>query len=208
MSQSARLAHLLSASIRDQRVLDAISSLPREQFVPASERGRAYENVALPIDCGQTISQPMLIARMLELLELRPEDRVLDVGTGSGYHAALLAKLVARVWTIERIPALSRRARLTAERLGIDNITFVVGDGSAGIPSEAPFDAINVAAAGNSVPPALEAQLGPAGRLIAPVAPAGDDQQHLVFVRRADQTLHRWQLEPVRFVPLVSEPEP
>jgi protein-L-isoaspartate(D-aspartate) O-methyltransferase len=204
MSQSARLARLLRASIRDQRVLDAIASVPREQFVPASEQGRAYENVALPIACGQTISQPVLVARMLELLELKPDDRVLDVGTGSGYHAALLAALVAHVWTVERIPELSESAQRIATGLGIDNVTFVVGDGADGLPTAAPFHAINVAAARDIVPPALEAQLAPDGRLVAPV---GDEQQqHLMFVRRADQTLRRWRLEPVRFVPLVSEP--
>ncbi len=205
MSQSAKLARRLSASIGDQRVLDAIASLPRERFVPASEQGRAYKNVALPIDRGQTISQPQVVARMLELLELRPGDRVLDVGTGSGYHAALLALLVAHVWTIERIPELSQSAQLITIALGIDNITFVVGDGAEGIPGAAPFDAINVAAAGEAVPPALEAQLAPAGRLVAPV---GDEQQHLVLVRRVDQALERHRLEPVRFVPLVREPRP
>ncbi len=205
MSQSARLARLLRASIRDQRVLDAIAAVPRERFVPASEQRRAYENVALPIACGQTISQPLLVARMLELLELRPGDHVLDVGTGSGYHAALLARLVAHVWTVERIAELSLSAQRAAAELGIDNITFVVGDGADGLPSAAPFDAINVAAARDIVPPALEEQLAPDGRLVAPV---GDERQHLVFIRRVDQTIRRWRLEPVRFVPLVSDPEP
>ncbi|MDQ6606842.1 MAG: protein-L-isoaspartate(D-aspartate) O-methyltransferase [Actinomycetota bacterium] len=204
MSQSAKLARRLGATIRDPRVLEAIAALPRERFVPASEQDSAYKNVALPIACGQTISQPVLVARMLELLELRPDDRVLDVGTGSGYHAALLARLVAHVWTVERIPELSHRAQLATAALGIDNVTFVVADGAEGIPSAAPFDAINVAAAGEAVPPALEAQLAPGGRLVAPV---GDEQQHLVFVRRGDQSLERLQLEPVRFVPLVSDPE-
>jgi protein-L-isoaspartate(D-aspartate) O-methyltransferase len=138
------------------------------------------------------------------LLELKADDRVLDVGTGSGYHAALLARLVAHVWTVERIPELSESAQLSATGLGIDNVTFVVGDGADGLPTAAPFDAINVAAARDIVPPALEAQLAPDGRLVAPV---GDEQQHLVFVRRVDQTLRRWRLEPVRFVPLVSDPE-
>jgi protein-L-isoaspartate(D-aspartate) O-methyltransferase len=189
--------------IHDERVLDAVASVPRERFIPLTERPRAYENVALPIACGQTISQPLVVARMLELLELQPTDRVLDVGTGSGYHAVLLAKLAKHVWTIERIPRLSARAQRATAELGVKNVTFVVGDGCRGLPDAAPFDAINVAAAaGEVVPPALEAQLAPRGRLVAPV---GDHRQHLVLVRRAGDTLLRRRLEPVRFVPLVSE---
>ncbi len=202
MSQSAKLARRLGATIRDPRVLEAIAALPRERFVPASEQDSAYKNVALPIACGQTISQPVLVARMLELLELRPDDRVLDVGTGSGYHAALLARLVAHVWTVERIPELSHRAQLATAALGIDNVTFVVADGAEGIPSAAPFDAINVAAAAQGdVPAALVEQLGAGGgRLLAPVC--GKDER-LVLLTRSGGRVLREDLGAVRFVPLV-----
>ncbi|HTP18292.1 MAG TPA: protein-L-isoaspartate(D-aspartate) O-methyltransferase [Solirubrobacteraceae bacterium] len=200
-TEAANLARLLRPQVRDERVLAAIASIPRERFVPAEERDRAYENVALPIGSGQTISQPLVVARMLETLELEPTDRVLDVGTGSGYHAALLSLLVEHVWTIERHRKLTAVAERTVLELGIDNVTFIVGDGSEGWASEAPFDAINVAAAtGDSVPEALERQLADQGRLVAPV---GSANQRLILTRRVGRRLIRRQLEPVQFVPLV-----
>ncbi|HEX4282015.1 MAG TPA: protein-L-isoaspartate(D-aspartate) O-methyltransferase [Solirubrobacteraceae bacterium] len=200
-TQAANLARLLRPAIGDERVLAAIASIPRERFVPAAERERAYENVALPIGSGQTISQPLVVARMLETLDLRPTDRALDVGTGSGYHAALLSLLVEHVWTIERHRELTARAERAVLDLGIDNVTFVVGDGYEGLPSEAPFDAINVAAAaGDSVPEALERQLAGGGRLVAPV---GSANQRLILTQRVGRRLVRRQLEPVQFVPLV-----
>ncbi|HEV3391749.1 MAG TPA: protein-L-isoaspartate(D-aspartate) O-methyltransferase [Solirubrobacteraceae bacterium] len=200
-TQAANLARLLRPAIGDERVLAAIASIPRERFVPAEERERAYENVALPIGSGQTISQPLVVARMLETLELRPTDRALDVGTGSGYHAALLSLLVEHVWTIERHRELTAQAERAVLDLGIDNVTFVVGDGYEGLPSEAPFDAINVAAAaGDSVPRALERQLADGGRLVAPV---GSANQRLILTQRVGRRLVRRQLEPVQFVPLV-----
>jgi protein-L-isoaspartate(D-aspartate) O-methyltransferase len=201
VDQAQRLARSLSRTVRDKRVLDAVATVPRERFVPLSERGRAYENVALPISCAQTISQPIVVARMLELLELSPEDRVLDVGTGSGYHAALLSLLAAEVWTVERHPQLSAGARDTLAELGYANVVCVVGDGYDGLPDQAPFDAINVAAAtGDALPAALEEQLGVGGRLVAPV---GGDRQFLTRVRRTRHGLRRERLDPVRFVPLV-----
>lgn len=206
MSQAALLAERLRPAVADERVLEAIASVPREEFVPESERHRAYENVALPIPCGQTISQPLVVARMLDVLTLRPGDRVLDVGTGSGYHAALLARLAAHVWTIERHPELSERARTTIEKLGLDNVTFRVGDGWEGLPEEAPFDAINVAAAtGESPPASLEQQLAVGGRLVAPV---GAPEQHLIRTRRGAAGFERARLEAVRFVPLVHDRGP
>ena len=199
--QAAELAHQLRPVIGDERVLAALASIPRERFVPPDQRDRAYANVALPIGSGQTISQPLVVARMLEALRLTPTDRVLDVGTGSGYHAALLSLLVDHVFTIERHRNLSADAERAIRELGIDNVTFAVGDGWDGLPSAAPFDAINVAAAtGDAEPFALERQLADGGRLVAPV---GSKQQHLLLTRRSGDRLIRRQLEAVQFVPLV-----
>ena len=203
MTDAERLARSLRPAIGDERVLQAIATVPRERFVPARLRARAYENVALPIGEGQTISQPLVVARMLEVLALDPRDRVLDVGTGSGYHAALLAQLATHVWTIERRPRLAAWAVGNLAATGVENVTVLVGDGSRGLPEQAPFDAINLAAAAwPDVPPALERQLARHGRLVAPVGASG---QQLVLVERDGAgALHRTRLEPVRFVPLIE----
>ncbi|MHB8657532.1 MAG: protein-L-isoaspartate(D-aspartate) O-methyltransferase [Solirubrobacteraceae bacterium] len=204
MSGADALIDALRPAIRDERVLEAIAAVPRELFVPDRLRDRAYHNVALPIGCGQTISQPLVVARMLMLLELRPSDRVLDVGTGSGYHAALLARLASRIYTVDRHPQLVAHAREAIAALGLDNIEFFVGDGHHGLTEHAPFDAVNVAAAGESVPAELERQLADRGRLVTPI---GTSEQHLVFVRRRGARLERRQLDAVRFVPLVRDRE-
>ena len=196
----ARTLARIAREVDDERVLAALASVPREAFVPPRHRARAWENEPLPIGEGQTISQPLVVARMLALLEVRPGDRALDVGTGSGWHAALLAALGARVWSIERHPALAAGARAALAEAGIEGVTVLEGDGSRGWPDAAPYDAVNVAAAAaTGVPAALREQLAPGGRLIAPVG-AGDDQ-HLVLVRGGREHV----AEPVRFVPLVED---
>jgi protein-L-isoaspartate(D-aspartate) O-methyltransferase len=193
----------LRRDIDDERVLEAIAAVPRDVFVPEAERDRAWENRALPIGRGQTISQPLVVGRMCEALAVRAGDRVLDVGTGSGYHAAVLAALGARVWSIERHRPLAVRAARALALAGISGVDVVVGDGMLGHRPAAPYDAISVAAtARGDVPRRLLEQLAYGGRLIAPVS--GEGAERLVFVRcDANGRLWRTELEPVRFVPLV-----
>lgn len=196
------LLRSLRSSITDERVLAAVAEVPRELFVSPSLEQFAYVDRPLPIGGGQTISQPTLVARMCELLELTSDDVVLDVGSGSGYHAALLSRLCRHVYGVELDEGLAEQATRSLRLAGIENATIVAGDGARGLPEHAPYDAINVAAAAaGEVPPALEEQLAVGGRLIAPVARAGGE--HLVFVRRcADGSLDRTPLNAVRFVPL------
>ena len=197
-----RLLAALRRHVSDARVLDAIAAVPRDRFVPADLRADAWENVPLPIGSGQTISQPLVVARMCELLELDGSETVLDVGTGSGYHAALLARLARHVYSIEVHASLSQRAGENLHAAGVDNVTLVVGDGSCGLPEAAPYDAINVAAAaGGEIPHALFDQLTVGGRLVAPVE---DGDQRLVVARRTDVGVRLTEHERVRFVPLVS----
>ena len=203
MSEAARLVAELRQYVADERVLRAIERVPRQAFVPDDLRDHAYDNTALGIGCGQTISQPLVVARMTELLELRPYDRVLDVGTGSGYHAAILATLAAHVWSIERHGDLSRKAADALARAGFENVTLLVGDGSRGLPEEAPFDAINVAAARDREGlDTLTAQLADSGRRGAPVT---GRRQRLAVARRAGRHVTWRALEEVRFVPLVRD---
>ena len=193
-----RLLTQLRPQIDDDRVLQAIAAVPRDRFVPAALRRDAWQNVPLPIGAEQTISQPLVVARMCELLELRGDERILDIGTGSGYHAAILAFLGAHVWSIERHPALSAQAGKNLAAAGIGNVTLLVGDGARGLPEEAPFAAINVAAAATAVPPALEDQLVVGGKLVVPV------KDRLFVVERTADGVERRALERVRFVPLIS----
>jgi protein-L-isoaspartate(D-aspartate) O-methyltransferase len=197
------LMRALRRHVKDERVLAAMADVPRDCFVPADLREEAWENIPLPIGAGQTISQPLVVARMCEVLELTGSETVLDVGTGSGYHAAVLARLARYVYSIEVHPELSWQAGENLARAGVRNVSLTVGDGSRGLPGHAPYEAINVAAAaGGAIPSALIEQLATGGRLVAPVE-TGDDQR-LVVARRAEAGLTVTDLERVRFVPLVS----
>jgi protein-L-isoaspartate(D-aspartate) O-methyltransferase len=190
--------------IRDERVLEAMATTPREQFVPGVPTSLAYDDRALPIDAGQTISQPYMVARMTELLAVQPGDRVLEIGTGSGYQAAVLARLGARVTSIERLPDLADAARSTLASLGIQGIDVRVGDGSRGDPDGAPWDGIVVTAGAPSIPDALREQLAVGARLVIPVGPR--HQQDLVVVeRRSPNDWQEWSDGAVVFVPLVGE---
>ncbi len=198
------VAHDLAArDIHDERVLAAMESVPREHFVPEDLVDAAYEDRPLPIGVGQTISQPYIVALMAQEARIRAADRVLEVGTGSGYGAAVLGRLAAEVWTIERHEDLARRAREALEATGAGNVHVDVGDGSLGAPDSAPFDAIVVTAAAPAVPDALVAQLADGGRLVIPIGPDGHAQE-LVRVTRRGEHSERAHLCDVRFVPLIG----
>ena len=192
--------------IRDARVLDAFARVPRHLFVPESLWAEADDDRPLPIGYGQTISQPFVVAYMTERLELEGRERVLEVGTGSGYQTAILATLAREVFTVEIVPELSERAhRVVVDALGLTNVRFRVGDGALGWPEAAPFDATLVAAATPEVPDALVEQLAPGGRMILPVGEQDFAGQVLRLVRRGnDGAVEREDLLGVRFVPLVS----
>ena len=189
--------------VHDPAVLAAMASVPREAFVAPQLAELAWDDSALPIGRGQTISQPFIVARMAEALELQPGDTVLEVGTGSGYAAAVLSRCAREVWTIERHAGLCLRAERRLRELGYDNVKVRHGDGTLGWPEQASFDAISVAAGAPSVPPALLEQLAPGGRLVIPV---GDQTvQHLQRVRRLDDgRFETGTLDAVRFVPLIG----
>ncbi len=195
-------AQLRARGIRDQRLLNAMAIIPRHEFVEARYRSQAYEDHPLPIDAGQTISQPYIVALMLELLQLDFTSRVLEIGTGSGYQAAVLSKLAGQVYTVERHPELARQAADTVSRLGLSNVSVLTGDGSMGLAEHAPFDAIVVSAAAAQVPPALFEQLREGGCMIIPVGPP--EAQELQFVRKQAGKALTSLREGCRFVPLIS----
>ena len=195
---------LRNRDVEDERVLDAMERVPRHVFVPEELRNRAYDDAALPIGSGQTISQPYMVARICEALSLRGSERVLDVGTGSGYQAAVLAELAGEVHTIERLPELAEAARASLEEAGYGGRVHVhVGDGTLGLPEQAPFDAIAVAAAAPVLPASLYEQLEPRGRLVVPVGKRHGQQLQLIV--RSPEGPAVVRSVSCRFVPLLGE---
>ena len=197
--------HLLARGIRDAAVLRAMREVPRESFLPPEMARLAYEDSPLPIEAGQTISQPYIVAYMIEALELSGKERVLEIGTGSGYAAAVLSRCAAEVYTVERIPLLADGARNRLQSLGYSNVKVLHADGTLGWREQAPYDAIVVTAGAPEVPAELLEQLGPGGRLVIPVGPS-QHLQNLVRVRRLPRgDFRREHLCAVRFVPLIGE---
>jgi protein-L-isoaspartate(D-aspartate) O-methyltransferase len=202
-------AQILSRGVLDARVIAAMRAVPREEFVPAADRDDAYTDGPISIGEGQTISQPYIVAAMLASLELDGTERVLEVGAGSGYAAAVLGHCAREVWTIERIAALAEQARARLARLGMANVHVVHADGTRGLLEHAPYDAILVSAGGPEVPAALIEQLAPGGRLVMPVGPqepGAFEEQRLVQLKQTEDGLVEYRLEPVRFVPLIAGP--
>jgi protein-L-isoaspartate(D-aspartate) O-methyltransferase len=188
--------------ISDQRVLDAMRQVPRDRFVPESQRRRSYADSALPIGSGQTISQPWIVAAIAQALRLYGSERVLEIGTGSGYSTAVLALLAARVLSVERYSELAEGAAALLDELGIDNVEVAVGDGSRGLPDQGPFDGIAVHATAPAPPQSLLAQLGEGGRLVIPIAAQGADM--LTVYHRDAGELTSELIGPCRFVPLIG----
>jgi len=193
---------LLPNGVTDERVLEVMSAIPREEFLSGRLRRHAYENRALSIECGQTISQPLVVALMTQALAPRPDDVALEVGTGSGYQAAVLSRLCRKVVTVDREPALAEHASDTLARLGFANVEVAVADGSQGWPASAPYDVILVACATPQVPEALVEQLAPEGRLIIPLGSSADEHQDLRIYELNEGRLSSRSLFAVRFVPL------
>lgn len=199
-----RLVEILqNQGIKDLLVLHAINEIPRHIFVPSGVRHHAYEDSALPIGNGQTISQPSIHARYLELLQLKGDEKVLEIGTGSGYQTALLSKLAAQVFSVERVAPLLEKAKSVLARLGLRNISFLLGDGSLGWRQFATYDAIVVGAAAPSVPPSYKEQLVEGGRLLIPLGDRSE-QTLALFTKHGDE-LERKDILPVRFVPLLGK---
>jgi protein-L-isoaspartate(D-aspartate) O-methyltransferase len=195
---------LLPHGVTDQRVLRVMAEIPREEFVLPKLRRHAYEDRALAIECGQTISQPLVVALMTQAVAPKPDDIALEVGAGSGYQAAVLSRLCRKVITVEREPALAEHAAATLRRLGFMNVEVAVGDGSLGWPPEAPYNIILVAAAARGVPPALIERLADGGRMVIPVDVSPSEPQDLrLYVKHGDEVTYR-SLFPVLFVPLLT----
>ena len=188
--------------ISDERVLEAMADVPREHFVPEEIRDRAYDDSALPIGHQQTISQPWVVAAICQALELGGNENVLEIGTGSGYSAAVLARLARQVKSVERVPELADAARSALVELGVDNVEVILADGSRGLPEDAPYDGIAIHAATPEAPHSLLGQLGPGGRLVVPIATGAADL--LTAFRREDDGLHQETIGPCRFVPLIG----
>lgn len=193
---------LVPRGINDARVIEAMRKVPRHQFVPPEQIPYAYEDRPLPIGARQTISQPYIVAYMTQALDVGPSDRVLEVGTGSGYQAAILGEIVREVFSIEIVPELALEAETTLARLGYDNVNVRQGDGYRGWPSEAPFDAIIVTAAPRSIPRPLIDQLAMNGRMVVPV---GDWYQEIVILTKTSEGILEQRTIPVRFVPMTGE---
>ncbi len=194
---------LRARGIRDERVLAAMSKVPREEFATTESLTQAYGDYPLPIAAGQTVSQPYIVASMIEALALQPSDKVLEIGTGTGYEAAILGDLAAEVWTLERVPELAYEARATLSRLGYANVHVVERDGSLGLPEQAPFPKILVAAAAPAAPQSLIDQLAEGGTLVVPVGNRIDQQIYLIRKINGEASTTRREL--CRFVPLVGQ---
>ncbi len=203
-AEFGQTAHHTGRSSMGARLRAAMSRVPRDKFTPASEQSRAWDNTPLPIGSGQTISQPYIVAIMTELLDLEPSSKVLEVGTGSGYQTAILAELAGRVFTVELIEALTRRAQPILAGMGYQNISFKVGNGAEGWSSEAPFDAIIVTAAASEIPYALISQLAAPGRMVIPIGRPGAEQSLVLLCKDANGSLTQRRVLAVMFVPLVQ----
>jgi len=191
--------------VEDPRVLAAMAAVERHRFVPERYRDRAYDDGPLPIGHGQTISQPYIVAAMTELLQVGPDDKVLEVGTGSGYQAAVLSQIVRQVFTVEIVTPLAQAAKATLAETGCDNVVLREGDGYHGWPERAPFDAIIVTAAASHIPPPLIEQLKPGGRMVIPVGPVYAVQHLMLIEKREDGSVVKKRVMAVRFVPLTGE---
>lgn len=206
--QETRLTHSYIGKERlAETVLDAMQKVPRERFVPKHLRSSAWDNGPLPIGHGQTISQPFIVALMTDLLQIQPEHRVLEIGTGSGYQSAILAELANEVFTVEKVEALADQARETLQQLGYSNIHYHSGNGYAGWAAHAPYDGIIVTAAASHIPPALVEQLKPGGRLVIPVGLPYTTQQLMLVEKDAEGGTSAREMLPVAFVPLVDDSE-